>query len=77
MPLSKFTKFVKGAQMLMAEQSIDNIQSASFNKYKESDRTKIIRNLNSMARRHLFTPLKDFKDVIATFAKQLKESGNG
>jgi hypothetical protein len=75
MPAGDYIRFLKSARMIFAETQMVDIQSASFHTYKESDRSKIIRELKSSAKRFLFEPLLDFQTVAMNLAKRLKANG--
>lgn len=73
MPLSKYIRFYKSAQMLWARNRISDIQSSSFHSYTEKSRDEIMRQLKHESNRFLFKPLKDFRDVAKAFAQRVKD----
>ncbi len=73
MPASEFIRFSRASRMLAASNQINAIEAGSFHSYKEKSRDEVMRGLKRASTQYLFTPLKDFKDVAANFAKRLKD----
>jgi IS1 family transposase len=71
MPFSEFTRMVKCAAMLNAQDKLTDISVANFASLVENDRETFSRNLKATSTQFIEVKMKDYREVLGNLARKM------